>query len=274
MNLPGTSIHPQLPIVLNQFVEGIQAILKNNFIGAYLVGSMATGDFDQESDIDFLVIINEELSSTEVEALTNLHETIFALNCYPAKHLEGSYMTRSILQDNALVGKKPLWYLDNGSTTLERSIHDNQWHVLWCLRECAIILQGEDPKKLMDPIPWDALGSELKNALNNLKNYFSHDILEPLSFFNSRFGQSFTVLTCCRALHTLQSGKVQSKRTAVEWAMQALDTTWHPLIQEAWKERVGAGLGHKIKQKADAEILQATLDFLVYAREIACEISA
>jgi hypothetical protein len=44
-------------------------------------------------------------------------------------------------------GTQPLWYVDNGSTVLERSLHDNKWHVRWILRERAITLSGPDPKR-------------------------------------------------------------------------------------------------------------------------------
>jgi aryl-alcohol dehydrogenase-like predicted oxidoreductase len=39
---------------LQRFVAGVQNALGSNFLGAYLVGSLATGDFDLDSDVDFL----------------------------------------------------------------------------------------------------------------------------------------------------------------------------------------------------------------------------
>ena len=51
-----------------------------------------------------------------------------------------------------LVGVQPRWYLDNGSTTFELSVHDQQWHVRWILRECGITLTSPDPRTLVDPV--------------------------------------------------------------------------------------------------------------------------
>ena len=45
--------YPELRSALERFVEGVQSSIKYNFVGAYLVGSLATGDFDLDSDVDF-----------------------------------------------------------------------------------------------------------------------------------------------------------------------------------------------------------------------------
>jgi predicted nucleotidyltransferase len=49
--------YPELNRVLKALVEGIQSILKDNFVGAYLQGSFAVGDFDIHSDVDFIALL-------------------------------------------------------------------------------------------------------------------------------------------------------------------------------------------------------------------------
>ena len=44
-----------------------------------------------DSDIDFLIVIREELTDTDVPLLQAVHLEIHNLQCYPAQHLEGSY---------------------------------------------------------------------------------------------------------------------------------------------------------------------------------------
>jgi len=121
------------PPVLESFIVGVQNALKRNLVGAYLIGSLATGDFDLDSDIDFLIVTDAELSDAELRLLQALHIEIHNLDCYPAKHLEG-YISRGVLIRADLVGVQPLWYVDNGSSLLQRSVHDNRWHVRWVLR--------------------------------------------------------------------------------------------------------------------------------------------
>ena len=258
--------YPSLHLVLERFVAGVVNALQGNFVGAYLVGSLATGDFDLDSDVDFLVVTENELSDSEVQLLQALHIEIHDAGCYPAQHLEGSYISRELLGRADLVGVQPLWFIDNGSTWLERSLHDNQWHVRCLLRERAITLAGPDPKTLVPPVPVEALRAEMLAAIDKLRTYFVAEIGRPVGWFNTRFGQSFAVLTCCRILHTLQSGAIESKLSAVQWAEQSLDAEWQELIQQAWAEREGVRFGMKVRQAAEMKLLEETARFVAYAQ--------
>lgn len=259
--------YPELHCVLKKFVVGVQNVLKRNFVGAYLIGSLATGDFDLDSDVDFLIVTEEELADAELSLLQALHLEIHNFGCYPAQHLEGSYITRTLLTRTDLVGLQPLWFVDNGSTLLERSVHDNQWHVRWILRERAINLEGPDPKPLLQLVSSEVLHSEMIGLIEKLRSRFVAEIGKPLGWFNTRFGQSFAVLTCCRMLHTLQSGAVKSKLAAAQWATVSLGREWHELIRQAWAEREGVRFGLKVRQVAHDSVLQQTAYFITYAQK-------
>ncbi len=56
MNIVIPTPYPKLNDVLGILVSSIQEILKDNFVGAYLQGSFAIGDFDIHSDVDFIVL--------------------------------------------------------------------------------------------------------------------------------------------------------------------------------------------------------------------------
>jgi len=264
-----SEVYPELASVLQRFVVGVQNALGSTFLGAYLVGSLATGDFDLDSDVDFLILTNAELSDAEVRSLQTTHVDIRALGCYPAEHLEGSYISSDLLNQTDLVGVEPLWFVDNGSTSLERSIHDNRWHVRWILRERGITIIGPDPKTLMHAVPTGALRSEAVAAIRELKSHFVAEIDQPLRWFNTRFGQSFAVLTCCRMLYTCKSGTVQSKLSGVKWAEQSLDPVWCELIRKAWTERMGVRSGDKVRQRAQTRLLLETAKFIAYAESLA-----
>jgi hypothetical protein len=194
-----------------------------------------------------------------------LHIRIHDIPYYAARHLEGSYISKQVLSRADLVGVQSLWYVDNGSTVLERSTHDNQWHVRWILRERAITLTGPDPKSLLRPVSTGELRSEMRTTLEALRANCIAEMGKPMQWFNTRFGQSFTVLTCCRMLHSLHTGTVESKRAAVKWAEQSLDASWRELIQQAWAERNGVRFGLKVRQPADAGLLHETALFIAYA---------
>src|SRR5262249_23960766 len=150
---------------------------------------------------------------------------------------------------------------------LERSVHDNQWHVRWVLRERAIILAGPDPKGLLPPVSADELRGEIRTSIHRRRAEFIAEIDKPLGWCNTRFGQSFYVLTCCRMLHTFHGGVVQSKLAAVRWAEQSLDAEWHDLIRSAWAERQGVRFGVKIRQPADVGLLRETGRFIAYVEK-------
>jgi hypothetical protein len=262
--IPGRP-YPELREVLHVFVNAIQTELTENLIGVYLVGSLASGDFDLDSDVDFLVVTNTELTETNRKSLQEIQVNIHAMDCYPAKHLEGSYITLADLNHGGSVGEKKLDYFDNGSTTLEQSIHDNQWHVRWILRERGITLIGPKPETILQAIPFDKLSNEIKATMLLVMKLFEEEIDRPLSFFNSRFGQSFAVLTYCRMLHTLHTGTVQSKKAGVTWARQFVEPRWVKIIDRAWQEREGVRFGVKIGQRAERTLLYETLEFMKYA---------
>lgn len=257
--------YPELRDVLNMFVDEISAELRENLVGIYLVGSIASGDFDLDSDVDFLVVTNTELTEANMKALQDIQIKIHGFDCYPAKHLEGSYISISDLNDWSTVGQKKLYYFDNGSTAYEQSIHDNQWHVRWILRERGITLVGQKPETILKSIPLNEMFSEIKTTMLQVMKLFEDEINRPLSFFNSKFGQSFAVLTYCRMLHTLHTGTVQSKKAGVKWAKQFVEPKWVNIIDQAWNEREGVRFLVKIRQRAELTLLYETLDFIKYA---------
>lgn len=256
--------YPELREVLKIFVTKIKAELAENLIGIYLVGSLASGDFDLDSDVDFLVVIDTKLPEINIRSLQDIQIKVHDIDCYPAKHLEGSYISISDLNNWSSVGEKKLYYFDNGSTTFEQSIHDNKWHVRWILRERGITLIGQKPETILQSIPLDELFSEINTTMLRVIKEFKDEINRPLSFLNSQFGQSFAVLTYCRMLHTLHTGTVQSKKAGAKWAKQFVEPKWIKLIDGAWNEREGVRFGVKIGQRAELELLFETLEFMEY----------
>ena len=154
--------YPELRDVLNAFAEEISAELGENLVGIYLVGSIASGDFDLDSDVDFLVVTRTELTGTNRQRLQNIQGRMHEMSAYPAQHLEGSYISLGDLNDTSAVGKKELYYFDNGSTTAEQSTHDNKWHVRWVLRERGVTLIGQSPGTLLPSVPPEAMRAEIE----------------------------------------------------------------------------------------------------------------
>ncbi len=247
--------YPELNAVLQELVGSIRSVLRSTFLGAYLQGSFAVGDFDQHSDVDLTFVIEQELSDQQVSALQAMHARIYDLESAWAQHLEGSYFPRDVLRSLDRRGEQ-LWYLDNGSRELVRSDHCNTVVVRWVVREKGVTLAGPDPRTLVAPVPVKALRQDILSTLRG----WGQEILDNPESINNRFYQTFAVLSYCRMLHDLRNGTVGSKRAGAEWAKVNLDPSWADLIDRAWDGRPVPEVS--IRQPADPQDLQRTLDFI------------
>lgn len=247
----------ELNQVLDELISRVQRILGEDLIGAYLQGSFAIGDYDQHSDVDFIVVMEEDLTSHQVDALQVMHDQVYQLKSEWAKHLEGSYFPREILRNHSNKGQD-LWYLDHGARSLIRSDHCNTILVRWVVREMGITLAGPPAKVLVDPIPQELLKEEMFETLI----HWGQQILDDPSPFSNRFYQSFIVLSYCRMLHDLRRGFPGSKREGAEWAKNNLDPSWKDLIDGSWDGRPDPAT--KVRQPADPEDFERTLKFVQY----------
>jgi predicted nucleotidyltransferase len=248
----------KLNSLLKDLVSGMQIILKVKLLGAYLGGSFAHGGWDHDSDVDFDVVIESDLTDTEISALTVHHTKIYDMGSYWGKHLEGAYFPKDILQ-NLDRTDQAIWYLDNGSLTFERSIHDNTLVNRWVLREHGLILVGPPPRTWIPPIPDEKLMAEVRQTMQDWGN----EILQGGYPLDNRWAQTFAVLMYCRMLHTLVTGEVQSKPAGAAWAKVTLDRTWTALIDDAISARPDQYT--KISHPSDPEKIKLTKAFIGYA---------
>jgi hypothetical protein len=247
--------YPELDAVLRELLGSVRQILRDDFVGAYLQGSLAVGDFDKHSDVDFIIAMDREISNSRLQDLQAMHKRIFNLEEEWARHLEGSYFPTRILRDYNQNGSD-LWYLDNGSSILVRSNHCNKTVVRWILREKGVVLSGPRLSTLIDPIP----AKILRRAILKSINESGHEILTNPEPYNNRFYQTFIVLQYCRKLHDLHTGTIGSKRTGAEWAKGNLDRSWTDLIDRAWDGRQNPALS--VRQTADKTDFKRTLEFV------------
>ena len=147
--------YPEVNAVLHVLLSDVQTIIGNHFIGMYLHGSLATGDFDsQRSDIDFVVVTDTELPDEMLPALEAMHARITASGRKWAAKLEGAYIPRQALRrydpTNAL---HPSLRVD-GSFGVDH--YGSDWVIQsHSLRERGVVLAGRAPQTLIDPVQPD-----------------------------------------------------------------------------------------------------------------------
>ena len=242
--------------ILNLLLSNVPDILGDQFVGMYLYGSLANGDFDRYSDIDILVVTKQAMSDDHFLALQSMHTQIAALDNWYASQLEVSYIPKDALRRyNAENSRHP--HLDRGERERLHVIqHETDWIVQrYILRERGMTLVGPEPNTLIDPVSADDLRKAMQAILFG---WYAHFLEKPAPF-DSRGYQSYTVLSLCRILYTLQQGEVVSKMAAADWARENLDPRWLPLIERARIGRQNSGLDPEPKD------VRETLEMIRYA---------
>ena len=220
--------------VLVGYAQTLQEVLSVSFVGLYPLGSLAVGDFDLTSDVDFVVVITDELSDRHVAAVQSAHTDLMRRGGRWVTRLEYSLfpiprlgeMTSPYMPDGQRndAPHRLLWYFNNGSPMLERSDHDNTLVVRWTLRSKSRAVLGPDPATFAPDVSADALRGEIRSSMLGWEQLM---LCDPPPF-NNRFHQVFLVLNNCRALQDLREGRITSKLEGVAWARQHLDPEWQP----------------------------------------------
>jgi hypothetical protein len=246
--------YPEVNQLLQKLLKETQTILDGQFVGMYLFGSLTSGDFDQDSDIDVVIVTADEISDDTFSALQVMHERIYTGDSPWTIQLEVSYIPKRALwrydPTNAL---HP--HIDRGSDEFFMMQHDESWIVQrYVLHKRGITLAGPAPQTLIDPV----LSSDLRQAMLVILNGWASQILEEPAKIKQRGGQSYTVLSICRILYTLQYGTVVSKSAAARWVQETSSNRWMPLIERTWAGR------HNPGAEASPEDVNETLEFIRY----------
>lgn len=262
----------QLDRVLVDYGRTLQSALSDNFVGLYLSGSLAIGDFDLTSDVDFLVVTESEMASAEFGAVRAAHTQLLSQDTRWVKHLEYSFFPKPKLNDKSSPydghGRNQsearlLWYFNNGASTMERSDHDNTLVTRWTLRYRSKAVLGPPPQTFAPEVTANELRREIKQSLLGWETLLIDD---PAPFYN-RFHQAFWVLNNCRVLQDLHEGRITSKLAGVNWARKHVDPEWKPLIDYCWQERQDTAI--HISQPADPAVFERVVEFVRYTTRLA-----
>ena len=262
MKSSSPTLYPDVNEILNFMLSNVQEILKDQFVGMYLFGSLANGDFDKYSDIDVLVVTEGEISKSAFAALLELHQKINQLDSPWALQIEASYIPRAALRRfDPANHSHP--HVDRGTDeVLHMKSHESDWIIQrYLLRQQGIVVTGPDLKTIIDPVAQQ----ELRQAVIHDLPLWASYLLDDPSRLKSRGYQSFCVLSFCRMLYTLQNKAVLSKPAAAKWAMDTLDIRWKPLIERALVGRRYPNL------EASSEEINETLDMLQYTLEVSTQ---
>ena len=239
--------------VIELLLIKVKGALNDKFIGMYIHGSLALGDFNpNSSDIDFFVITKGEISKEEFSLLKQIHNDILSIDNKWGKRLEGSYIDMETLK-SITPPTKPRPYINGEEFHLAN--HGYEWileeHVT---REHGIIIEGPNPKELIMSISLEDLR---EGNLKILNDWWAPMVTYPLMLKDSEY-QAYAVLSMCRIIYTFTYGIIVSKKKASSWAQRNLEKEWENLIKEAmeWKKGYAFNNFHR------------TLEFIKFTLEL------
>ncbi len=225
---------PAIQAVLERLLREAKLVLQAHFIGLYLHGSLAYGDFDpRSSDIDFLIVTDTVLPFELFQDLKNMHATLFACGLEWSQRLEGAYIPKANLRCHE-PGSPPVpWLGVDGHFALETLGSD--WVIQrWILREKGVGLSGPPLASMISPIT----ALDLKEAVRaSLRGWWSPPFASPERFKSNSY-RAYAVLTMCRSLFVLENGGVASKPEAARWALENLPKPWRSLVRSALHQEV------------------------------------
>lgn len=63
---------------MDMLLTGVKTVLGPHLVGAYLTGSLATGDLDEHSDIDFVLVTEDPIDTDTVATPQAVHDRVRA----------------------------------------------------------------------------------------------------------------------------------------------------------------------------------------------------
>lgn len=246
--------HEDVNNVLAVLADELLKILGSQLTGLYLTGSLTYGDFDPgSSDIDFLAILNRELSDRQRLRIQQMHAAIADEHPKWSKRIEGSYITEDMLSSTE-PPKKPRPYINGGRLWGPDPAYGYEWLInLYVLRETGVALIGPDPTEMTPPVN---IADVREASKRDLHADWALKLRDPSPFdksgYDSSHLQAYAILTMCRILYRARNDGVASKRAASDWVKKTYGRSWRGLVEKAENWQHG--------QRLDEE--EETLEFI------------
>ncbi|GAA3168074.1 aminoglycoside adenylyltransferase domain-containing protein [Streptomyces ramulosus] len=181
-------------------------------VGIYLYGSAVSGSFDEGvSDVDLMVATDSALSDVVVDALASAHERFWAVHPDFLDRIDIVYAPTVTLSGTVGMADDlpPLLTVSPGSP-----LHATQATQEWVLNrrlvfETGVTLAGAPARSVVAPVSLDEVRDAVARKLYSLREWAPS--------VRHRGGHAYVVLTTCRALLTLTTGRQVSKAEAAEW---------------------------------------------------------
>jgi hypothetical protein len=244
--MPGP-IHPDAPN--GPLAEALEAALGTGLVGLYAYGSAVSGGFDPGvSDLDTVAVTERDAVDLDLRALDRAHRAVIARRPDWRDRLEVVYIGANTLRAFRTSGADLAVVSPGEPLHLSGPVRD--WLQNWYLvRETGITLSGRDAAQLVPQISLE----EFLAAVASYAAWLASRDLEGLA----PGALAYAVLSECRALCTVRTGRQCSKQEGALW-VASREPRWAALIDAALACRLSGGaIG-----VADPETRAAAVEFV------------
>nr|WP_258232311.1 aminoglycoside adenylyltransferase domain-containing protein [Streptococcus sp. zg-70] len=213
--------------ISNLIKRDLLSLLGSNLVGIYVHGSLAYDCFSwEQSDIDFLVVVNEPVQQVQKEKL--ICSLLEIERRGPKKGVEMSVVCKKDLKPPHFPLPYHLHYSIQHRKAAEETIslyctnmqgvdRDLTAHIMVICQK-GIVLYGEEITKVFQaPTQKDYLDSvwyDIEDSLTTVTK-------DPVS----------TILNLCRTLAYVREGRMLSKKEGGEWAQEQLSQGYYEMLE-------------------------------------------
>lgn len=217
--------------LLDDVLDGVQTALGDSFVGLYVRGSLALGDFDDyTSDVDLVAFMEQPLDEAQFRALRAMHRRIESSRSPYVSRYEITYLDRLAVR-RFVPGERHATLRQGGS--LEWVEHRVDCIIeRWVLREHGFRILGPDPHALIDPITSEQIAAASRARLAEWVRWLDHP--EERDWAEVPRGLlAYQVETICRCRYAITQGTVATKPQAVRWALDAFPVQYRDTVERS-----------------------------------------
>lgn len=215
-------------------VEALKKLLTQQIIGIYLYGSAVDGGLQIDSDVDILVITNQNLSEKIRKALTEQLLSISGEigNKEGLRYLEVTIVNKDELSPWKFPPKYDFMYgewlreqFENGE--VPEPANDPDFVILLAqAREKSITLYGKNISDVLDPVSMIDIQKAIKASIPELTLNIKND-------------ERNVILTLARMWVTAATGEITSKDQSAKWVIPKLPEEHAALVELARSAYLG-----------------------------------
>jgi hypothetical protein len=220
--------------LLAKLPEALKHLLGTNLVGFYVYGSVLEPAFDPaRSDVDCIAVTERALTDVEYRQLNDWLTEAATADPWVMRLQLSCLNKSSVLAEDATAC---LYQCG----VLTRSGSDGNPIIWMDLLQRGCTLVGATPESFLPRITPEIFRQALVREVGYLRDELSG---EPASEWRDRLSyRVYAVLTLCRILFSVQTGKVAPKERAARWAIDHVPADWHDLIRRALEVGGPAGL--------------------------------